>query len=85
MEIVFCVLAGSVVLVVTASCIGLMIWGSQEDSEYTFACPNCGEKFNLNWKKIFPSRVIRHLPNHRFLRCPRCKKIDNLRMVDKEW
>ena len=85
MEIIGLILMGLIFIVIAIICIALNVCAAKKDSEYTFSCPNCGEKFNLNWQQIFPSHVIRHLPNHRFLRCPLCKKIDNLRMVDKEW
>ena len=79
-----CVVLGLIFAGIIVACIVFEILGATKDSQYSFSCPNCGEKFNLDWKQIFPLRFIPCPPNFRRARCPICKKIDLLKIY-RDW
>lgn len=60
------------------------IVSAKADAEYPFSCPNCGEKFELDWKQLIPSNLVKTHPNYRRAKCPICQKKDLLKIY-REW
>ena len=61
-------------------CVGLIIYRAKKDSENDFSCPNCGEFFQLNWKKLIPVSITYRFRKYARLRCPRCNQKDYCKM-----
>ena len=77
MDILLFVLLSLVIVGTIGGCIGVTIYFSIRESEHPISCPNCGEFFRLNWKKIFPAHLVRNYnETSRILRCPHCNKKD---------
>ncbi len=52
--------------------------------EKTFACPNCGARFNAKWYQMLYKVKTVYVYNEAHLRCPVCRKKDMCSVVYEE-